>query len=106
MHPEKSYFLQDLPQQISCKDDSYDSTMPLAAYLITDNFMHIMNYSNSAMDYLSDILGVSIAQQINTETPCSWLPFLLGDETIIWHNTYFFIGNLPYIAIDKHKKSP
>lgn len=53
------------------------------AYLITDNFMHIMNYSNSAMDYLSDILGASIAQQINTETPCSWLPFLLGDETII-----------------------
>lgn len=50
------------------------------AYLVTDDFMHIMSYSEAALDYLTDILGVSIAEQISSTTPCSWLPFLLGGE--------------------------
>lgn len=50
------------------------------AYLITDDFMHIMSYNQLALDYLKDILGNSIVNQISSETPCSWLPFLLGSE--------------------------
>ncbi len=51
------------------------------AYLVTDDFMHIMAYNKTAQDYLKDILGSSVTEQISSTTPCSWLPFLLGDET-------------------------
>ena len=51
------------------------------AYLITDDFMHIMSYNQPALDCLRDILGTSIVNQISSETPCSWLPFLLGSDT-------------------------
>ncbi|MGL5346115.1 MAG: response regulator transcription factor [Peptostreptococcaceae bacterium] len=50
------------------------------AYLVTDNFMHIMSYNNIAKDYLRDILGVFIDEEFSTTKPCSWLPFLLGDD--------------------------
>lgn len=50
------------------------------AYLITDDFTHVMNHSQAAIDCLSDILGPSVAEQISSTEPCSWLPFLLGDE--------------------------
>lgn len=50
------------------------------AYLVTDDFMHIMSYNKTAQNYLKDILGPAITEQISTTTPCSWLPFLLGDE--------------------------
>ena len=49
------------------------------AYLVTDDFMHIMSYNNTAMKYLKDILGDTISGEISTTKPCSWLPFLLGD---------------------------
>ncbi|WP_318368623.1 helix-turn-helix transcriptional regulator [Enterobacter sp.] len=51
------------------------------AYLITDDFMHIMSYNAVAQEYLKDILGLSIVEQVNSSTPCNWLPFLLGNET-------------------------
>ncbi len=50
------------------------------AYFVTDDFMHIMSYNKTAQSYLKEILGPSIAEQISTTTPCSWLPFLLGGE--------------------------
>lgn len=48
------------------------------AYLVTDDFTHVMSYNKVALDYMSHILGADIAGQIGGETPCSWLPFLLG----------------------------
>ena len=48
------------------------------AYLITDDFMHVMSYNYAAKTYLEDILGPSVLESISSETPCSWLPFLLG----------------------------
>lgn len=48
------------------------------AYLVTDDFMHIMSYNKTAQNYLKDILGQSIVEQISSTSPCSWLPFLLG----------------------------
>jgi DNA-binding CsgD family transcriptional regulator len=50
------------------------------AYLVTDDFMHIMSYNKTAQNYLKDILGSSIVEQISRTSPCSWLPFLLGGE--------------------------
>lgn len=50
------------------------------AYIVTDDFMHIMSYNKTAQSYLSEILGSSAAAQVSTTTPCSWLPFLLGGE--------------------------
>lgn len=50
------------------------------AYIVTDDFMHIMSYNKTAQNYLKEILGPSIADQISTTSPCSWLPFLLGGE--------------------------
>lgn len=50
------------------------------AYLVTDDFMHILSYNNMARNYLGDILGTAIAQSMSTTSPCSWLPFLLGGE--------------------------
>lgn len=48
------------------------------AYLVTDDFMHIMGYNNTAQEYLKEILGPSVTDQMSSTTPCSWLPFLLG----------------------------
>lgn len=50
------------------------------AYLITDDFMHIMSYNKMAQKYLQDILGPFIGEEFSTTTPCSWLPFLLGGD--------------------------
>jgi DNA-binding CsgD family transcriptional regulator len=48
------------------------------AYLVTDEFMHIMSYNEMASNYLKDILGLSIMEEICSTRPCTWLPFLLG----------------------------
>ncbi|WP_027398436.1 response regulator transcription factor [Anaerovorax odorimutans] len=48
------------------------------AYLITDDFNHIMSYNKTALSYLEDILGSSIDDQMSNTKPCAWLPFLLG----------------------------
>ncbi|MDD3402377.1 MAG: helix-turn-helix transcriptional regulator [Hespellia sp.] len=55
------------------------------AYLVTDDFMHIMSYNNAAQKYLKDIWGNSITEEISTTMPCNWLPFLLGDATGVNH---------------------
>jgi len=50
------------------------------AYLITDDFMHVMCCNNIAMDYLKNIFGVSVEEHTRTNRPCTWLPFLLGES--------------------------
>lgn len=50
------------------------------AYLVTDEFMHIMSHNEIAQNYLKDILGSSITEQISNTSLCSWLPLLLGGE--------------------------
>lgn len=50
------------------------------AYLVTDDFMHVMSCNKEAREYLSDILGPSVSEQLTGSEPCSWLPFLLGGD--------------------------
>lgn len=50
------------------------------AYLITDDFMHLMSFNALAKEYLREILGEMVDTQLSISTPCSWLPFLLGNE--------------------------
>ncbi|MDY2679870.1 MAG: helix-turn-helix transcriptional regulator [Lentihominibacter sp.] len=47
------------------------------AYLVTDDFMHIMSYNRLALNYLIEILGPEAENQIDSSTPCAWLPFLI-----------------------------
>ena len=49
------------------------------AYLVTDDFMHIMSCNHAAKVCLDDILG-GAADGLDGSRPCSWLPFLLGSE--------------------------
>lgn len=49
------------------------------AYLVTDDFMHIMSCNHAAKVCLDDILG-GTAEGLDGSRPCSWLPFLLGSE--------------------------
>lgn len=57
------------------------------AYLVTDDFMHIMRYNQTALEYLKDLLGPSIAERISGMKPCAWLLFLLeGGEDIVTGN--------------------
>lgn len=49
------------------------------AYLVTDDFMHIMSCNHAARVCLDDILG-GAADGLDGGAPCSWLPFLLGSE--------------------------
>jgi DNA-binding CsgD family transcriptional regulator len=46
------------------------------SYLVIDDFMHVMSYSTKAIEYLEDILGSDIVNQVNRDTPCGWLSFL------------------------------
>ena len=41
---------------------------------------HVMSYDKTAQQYLADILGEAMVEHIDSSTPCSWLPFLLGGE--------------------------
>lgn len=52
------------------------------AYLITDDFMHVMDCNKEAELCLQDILGPSVRSQLEGEGVCGWLPFLLssGDK--------------------------
>ena len=49
------------------------------AYLVTDDFIHIMSCNHAAKVCLDDILGAA-AEGLDGSRPCSWLPFLLGSE--------------------------
>lgn len=74
------------------------------AYLITDDFMHILDYSNDAVKSLKELLGDFIGNSIDSDTPCSWLPFLLGtsdeDKSEVHNRT---IKNYIYTIHDYEK---
>lgn len=48
------------------------------AYLVTDDFLHVMSYNKKAQEYLRAILGSVVAEQLDSEETLSWLAFLLG----------------------------
>ncbi len=50
------------------------------AYLITDDFLHIMKCNDIAKEYLEAILGPVIEEQFSGEYTCDWLPFILSNE--------------------------
>lgn len=50
------------------------------AYLVTDDFMHVMSYNKEAQECLEDIFGAAVAEQIGSSGPCSWLAFLMGGD--------------------------
>lgn len=52
------------------------------AYLIVDEFMHVMNYNEVAKGYLSDILGKSIEEDLSSTNSCNWLYLLLGNDIV------------------------
>lgn len=70
---EQSKIVQEIQNEIIASGEK--------SYLVTDDFMHVMSYSTKAIEYLEDILGPDIANQVNGNTPCGWLPFLLSGET-------------------------
>ncbi len=49
------------------------------AYLVTDDFMHIMSCNKEAQGYLKKIIGPIVIEQLKSTQPCNWLPFLLGN---------------------------
>ena len=50
------------------------------AYLITDDFMHIIGYNREAVRLLVSVLGQSAAEEIEHHARCLWLPFLLDGQ--------------------------
>lgn len=52
-------------------------TLNEKAYLITDDFLHVLSCNDTALIYLKDIIGIT--EPINEYDKCNWLPFLFGD---------------------------
>ncbi|MDO4485793.1 MAG: helix-turn-helix transcriptional regulator [Bacillota bacterium] len=50
------------------------------AYLVTDDFMHVMSYNKAALNCLKKIFGPSAEEQLSSTSPCVWLPFLLEGQ--------------------------
>ncbi len=48
------------------------------AFLVTDDAMHVLSYNKVTEDYLEDLLGASVIEQLASENSCTWLQFLLG----------------------------
>lgn len=48
------------------------------AYFITDDFLHIMYYNNLAKEYLGDMLGPNIANNLDDYEKNHWLQLLYG----------------------------
>lgn len=48
------------------------------AYLITDDFLHVLSFNGLALEHLENILGISESDRITDEDSCNWLPFLLA----------------------------
>ena len=73
------------------------------AYLITDDFMHVLDHSDEAVKRLEELMG-SVGR-IDSDTPCGWLPFLLGvsdDDISEVHNRT--IKNYIYTIHDYPKR--
>ncbi len=48
------------------------------AFLVTDDAMHALSYNKVTEDYLEDLLGASVIDQLASENSCTWLQFLLA----------------------------
>lgn len=48
------------------------------AYLITDDYMNILDYNELALKHLVEVLGPHVKTQMEKKEPCLWLPFLLN----------------------------
>lgn len=66
--------------KIIAKIQSDIITSGARAYLICDQFMHVINHNATAKGYLKDIWGPGVSQDISSSSPCTWLPFLLSDD--------------------------
>lgn len=66
---EQTKIISNIQDEIICSGER--------AYLITDDFMHVMGYNKEALKLLTSILGPSAADQIENGEACLWLPFLL-----------------------------
>ncbi len=47
------------------------------SFLVTDDFMHVLNLNDTALKYLQDIFGELIELPIDSETYCDWLSLIL-----------------------------
>ena len=52
----------------------------VGAYLVTDDFLHVMSYNQLALSYLTDMFGNYVADQLKRSQPCAWLPMLIGNS--------------------------
>lgn len=48
------------------------------AYLVTDDFLHVMSFNKLALEHLQNILGIPVGEEITDADSCNWLPFLLA----------------------------
>ena len=69
---EQSKIISDLQSRVIEHKES--------AYLIIDDFLHVMNYNKKAIAYLQDVLGTNIINQLGYDNTSYWLQFLLADN--------------------------
>ncbi|WP_317855248.1 response regulator transcription factor [Chakrabartyella piscis] len=50
------------------------------AFLVTDDFKHILDCNETAKTYLVDIFGEIIPKDLHSDVVCDWLPMLIGDS--------------------------
>lgn len=72
---EQQKIISNIQDEIICSGEN--------AYLVTDDFMHIMAYNKTAVDYLKSILGPTVEENLSSTKPCTWLPFLLGTMPVL-----------------------
>ncbi len=51
-----------------------------SAYIIIDDFLHVMNYNEPALEYLKDVLGPDIEGQMEYSNTSYWIQLLLGSS--------------------------
>lgn len=52
----------------------------IGAYLVTDDYQHVISHNQLALTYLSDMFGNYISDQLKRSQPCAWLGKLIGDN--------------------------
>lgn len=69
-------------EQAKIVKDIQDEVISLGekAYLVTDDFMHVLSYNRAAEQCLEEIMGPAVSTQLDGGSHCSWLPFLLGTD--------------------------
>ncbi len=78
-HAYKNFKKYEHSKIISAIQNLMIESGEVGAYLVTDDFQHVMSYNQLAVNYLSDMFGNYIADQIKRSQSCSWLSFLIGE---------------------------